>query len=348
MRYLILLGALGAAILGYTVYWFSLAGRVEDGVNAWAHLASQQGMPLDYDSVSVTGYPFRLVANIKGLDWHFPTAGNDLRWQTSRLRIVAEPWVKNHIIVIFDKKQAFTVTPKDGPARAYEVISKKARASLVTQVEGAGRFAFAADSLDISAKGSDQHLTTGSAQFSLRDVPPKSAKAADKPKDDNDPNLPPTAQADFLVKSVTLPAGKGGALGDVITDLQAEAVVNGQLSGVNAAQLGAWAKSGGTIDITGLKTSWGSLSLEAAGTLTLDESDRPLGAFETRFKSVDGMLGALGLLGETGSTSRLAREALETARKNRTGKWIKVPVTLQNGFLYMGSIPLAALSPVTD
>jgi hypothetical protein len=42
----------------------------------------------------------------------------------------------------------------------------------------------------------------------------------------------------------------------------------------------------------------------------------------------------------------LARSALDAMAEGRKGDWVTVPFTLQNGFLYMGSIPLATLSPV--
>ena len=346
MRYLILLGVLALAIIGYTVFWFSLSGRLEQGVEQWAKAAQSQGMQVEYKTISVSGYPFRLIANIKGLDWHFPTAGGDLNWQAGELRLVTEPWAKGHVILLFDAHQTLTYAGADGSTQDYTISSDKGRASLVNQQPGEARFAFAVNKLDVQASGNGQRLAAGEIQFYLRDLPPKpTGKDADS---DTDPSLPATAQVDFMAKDITLPVGRGGGLGDSIALLQGEAVVNGEIPGLRPDQLKDWVSSGGTMDITGFKANWGNLNLEAAGTLTLDDSNRPLGAFEARFKGIQGVLDALDLLGETDTSRNLARSALEAAESGRKGEWIKVPFTLQNGFLYMGSIPLTALSPITE
>ena len=346
LRYLILLGALGTAIIGYTIFWFSLSGRMEDGIEQWARAAQSQGMQIEYKAVSVSGYPFRLVASVKGVSWHFPTSTGGLDWQAGQLRLVTEPWAKDHIIVLFDPHQTLTVSTADGTTKRYVITSDNGRASLVSQRPAGARFAFAVNKLDILASASGQHMAAGEMQFYLRDLPPK--PAGKKGDNSADPSLPATAQVDFMAKDVTLPTGRGGGLGDRITALQAEAVVNGQVPGLAAAQLKGWVAAGGTMDVTGFKANWGNLDLEAAGTLTLDDSNRPLGAFEARFKGIQGVLDALDLLGESDNSRHLARSALQAAEAGRKGEWIKVPFTLQNGFLYMGSIPLTALSPITE
>ena len=346
MRYLILLGVLALAIVGYTVFWFSLSGRLEQGVQQWAAAAQAQGMQVEYKAVSVTGYPFRLIANVKDVDWHFPNAGGDLDWRAGQLRLVTEPWAKGHVIILFDPHQTLTLTDAEGSTRDYVITSDNARASLVMQQPGGARFAFAVNKLDVLASASGQHMAAGELQFYLRDLPPKPADK--KPDASADPSLPTTAQADFMAKDVTLPSGRGGGLGDRINSLQAEVVVNGEIPGLRPDQLKGWVASGGTMDITGFKADWGNLNLEAAGTLTLDDSNRPLGAFEARFKGIQGVLDALDLLGESDTSRHLARSALEAAESGRKGEWIKVPFTLQNGFFYLGSIPLTTLSPVTE
>jgi hypothetical protein len=349
LRYLILLGGVAAAIAAYTVYWFMLAGQFEDGVDRWITAAGQQGTTISYDDMSVVGYPFRLVADIRGLDWTFPSRDGSLRWQADRLRLVAEPWRKGHVILLFTGTEHMIRT-SNGEAHDYIINAGNARASLVTRQAGAARFAFAVDDLDILASRTGQHLTVSKAQLYLRDIPPPAAKASDTQDGagaDADPSLPPTAQLDFMIAAATLPEGKGGSLGRQIEDLQGQAVINGSISGLGATQLRDWAGMGGTVDVAGIKATWGSLVMEAAGTLTLDEENRPLGAFESRFKGIDGILGAIQNLGAPRPDAmRLARSALDAMAEGRKGDWVTVPFTLQNGFLYMGSIPLATLSPV--
>gem|GEM_PF-4983011 len=349
MRYLVLLGAVAVAIAAYTVYWVTLSNRFEDGVEGWIAAAAQQGMDVKYDDMSVVGYPFRLVADIHGLDWPFPARDGDLRWRTERVRLVAEPWRKGHVILLFTGTEKLSQTVH-GETREYIINTGNARASLVTREANAARFAFAADDLRIQDQNTGRSLTADKAQLYLRDIPPEEASALHRPQNtDTDPSLPPTAQLDFMIAGVTLPEGKGGALGGTIQDLQGQAVINGAISGLGYDQLQDWAKLGGTMDVTGLRTNWGSLVMEAAGTLTLDETNRPLGAFEGRFKGTQGILGAIENLGSPRPDAmRLARSALDAMANGRKGEWVTVPFTMQNGFLYMGSIPLATLSPVRE
>jgi len=349
LRYLILLGGVAAAIAAYTVYWFTLAGQFEDGVNRWMDAASRQGMSIRHEDMSVVGYPFRLVADIRGLDWTVPARGGSLRWQAERLRLVAEPWRKGHVILLFTGTERLIRTA-GGQTQEYIINAGNARASLVTRQAGAARFAFAADDLQILASRTGQHLGIEKAQLYLRDIPPAPAKApAAGEEADSDPSLPPTAQLDFMISGATLPEGVGGNLGRRIDDLQGQLVVNGRVTGLGAQQLRDWAGQGGTMDVGGLKANWGSLVMEAAGTLTLDEDNRPLGAFESRFKGIEGILGAIQNLGSPRPDAmRLARSTLDAMAEGRKGEWVTVPFTLQNGFLYMGSIPLATLSPVRE
>lgn len=349
MRYLILLGTVAVAIAAYTFYWFTLSNRFEAGVEGWITAAGNQGMEVKYDDLSVVGYPFRLVADIHGLDWTFPAQDGDVHWQADRVRLVAEPWREGHIILLFTGTETLVQTVH-GETHEYIINSSNARASLVTRQAGAARFAFVADDLQVQARNTGRSLAVDEVQLYLRDIPPEEAQSLKAPEDANtDPSLPPTAQLDFMISGVTLPEGKGGGLGGMIQDLQGQAVINGAIGGLGYQQLQDWAKLGGTMDVTGLKTIWGNLVMEAAGTLTLDEANRPLGAFEGRFKGTQGILGAIENMGSPRPDAmRLARSALDAMADGRKGEWVTVPFTMQNGFLYMGSIPLATLSPVRD
>lgn len=78
--------------------------------------------------------------------------------------------------------------------------------------------------------------------------------------------------------------------------LTLEALLFGRLpSNASALELFAWRAGGGYLEITELRFSSGPAEFDIKGTLTIDNTNRPLGAGTLQFSSDTGLLGALGL-----------------------------------------------------
>lgn len=111
-----------------------------------------------------------------------------------------------------------------------------------------------------------------------------------------------------------------------------------------------WRDGGGVLDLAEIELAWGDLTLEGEGTLTLDEAFRPLGAFAieaTGLLTLVQRLDAAGLLDPAVVPALTAAlRALAAGQGHGELDRVKLPVTLQDGLLSLGQIPIGELRPV--
>jgi len=117
------------------------------------------------------------------------------------------------------------------------------------------------------------------------------------------------------------------------------------------ALLAAWRDSGGILDLRQIELDWGELWAKGAGTLTVDKSFRPLGAFSFDTLGLPELIGratAAGVLEENaGLTLQRALTALASGADEQGRKRVALPITLQDGALYIGQIEFGRLRPWT-
>lgn len=354
MRYSILIGAVIVAVVAYTIYWFVLASQTEDAITAWADRASARGHDVEIADLSMSGYPFRLIARIGRISGNIPTPLRPVHWDSHDLSVVSEPWSRERIQLVFNGDQIVDVPVDSGTAR-YRVTADDARAAIVRPRGPVADFNLAMENAAVIAAATEARLTAAAIDVHFRRTPETAANGGETPAQDgpdtdadtDDPALPVTARLALGVRDMTLPAGGGGLLGREIAAIEADAVLHGMLAAFTPAALEDWAGAGGTLDVTALALSWGPFRLEAAGTLTLDPDNKPLGAFQARVKGLPEFIDALKAEGRLEAEyAELAQTALKAMEDPDNNGWIRVPFTLQNGRLYMGPIPILALPAI--
>jgi len=133
-------------------------------------------------------------------------------------------------------------------------------------------------------------------------------------------------------------------LGREIARLEAVAELALWSSGDSLAR---WRDRGGTVEVSRLALSWGPLALEGDGTLALDSAMRPLAAFSARLaggpETVE-RLAAAGLIAPMDALgAKIALAAMTIVPAEGGAPYAQVPVTLQDGYLYLGPARLLAL-----
>lgn len=83
----------------WSIFWFTMAARVEGEIERWADRQAAHGTEVSYASLDVTGYPFRLVATFE--DPHIVSREDPgaFTWAGENLRIITQAWDINHIII---------------------------------------------------------------------------------------------------------------------------------------------------------------------------------------------------------------------------------------------------------
>jgi hypothetical protein len=190
---------------------------------------------------------------------------------------------------------------------------------------------------DIASEGNRISLQAGAASIALA--------LASSPATDSRSN---GVGLVLRAADIALLEGSEPALGRAIPEVSIDGVVLGPMRGGKSA-LGAWRDAGGTLDIGRLRFAWGPLTVEGDGTFALDEAMRPIGAMVARLSgykaAIDRLVEAGVLSAHDGLAHKVALGAF--AQPSPDGEAVaKVPVTLQDGLLYVGPIALAGLPAV--
>jgi Uncharacterized protein conserved in bacteria (DUF2125) len=154
----------------------------------------------------------------------------------------------------------------------------------------------------------------------------------------------------IAVDTLTAPEPPRYALGQTIAAAQIDASVKGALPpGPLAQSVAAWRDAGGVIEVTRLALRWGPLDGNGDGTLTLDGANRPLGAFTTHIRGYTEMVDALTAAGAMRPRDAGALKiALNLfARQGGAGRELSVPITAQDGRLFIAGFNLFPLQPLT-
>ena len=147
---------------------------------------------------------------------------------------------------------------------------------------------------------------------------------------------------------LVLPAGPW-ALGPRIGSAALELNLTGPLPRAETLESRAtgWRDGGGTLELRRIAFNWGPLNLAGSATLALDEHMQPMGAATARLTGYAETLDALTVAHLIGARAATAAKAvlglMAHAPANGGAPEVEVPLTLQDGALSVGRIPLARM-----
>jgi Uncharacterized protein conserved in bacteria (DUF2125) len=113
--------------------------------------------------------------------------------------------------------------------------------------------------------------------------------------------------------------------------------------------LAAWRDDGGTVEVRRFYFSAGGINLLANGTLALDNQMRPMGAASAAIRGYDAAIDRLTAVGTVNPRdAQLAKLLLSAIAQpgNDGERVLNVPITGQNGWLYVGPVRLTRLYPL--
>ena len=323
---------------GYAVLWVVVSHWVEDGFRAWSLAQASRGNAVEFASLAVSGFPGPIRLNVAAPS--VVSAKGGWQWAAERAVLETRPWDWRRYRVEIFGDQAIAV-PCAG--ETYRYVARPASALIVAEVDERGRVSQGV------LQAADIHLadTTGVEVLSAAalhghvTLPAPSATVQDQT----------AAGVTLTVRSVLLGAPISTPLDRRIQDIGVVAAVKGALPETFLRDaVDAWRKSGGTLELNHFQMDWGQLSLRATGTASLDEGLRPLAALTADVKGYAETLSALQrarvLQERAVAGTRLALDLL-SKRDTRDGRrTVTVPVTAQNGALYIGPVRLAKLAPI--
>lgn len=339
MRFLVLFSAVIAVFTGYVYYWNSLSDGLLAAAEQWIEDRRNEGFDIAHEGIEVRGFPYRLALEIDRLRISRPDSPLQWRIATDWLTIHWQPWNLAHAVAVFEGEQRISFL-QGGKRRNVTVSAKSARASAkVTDQTG---FSNGALDLQIGTLKSDdgREYAFKRIQFHLR---------ANHGEDEQRPDG--TADAALMMDDVTLPLNEtiwrpAQRIEQARIALRLEPPLPRAL---DPGALSFWRDQGGVIAITGIDAKWGALAVTGDGSLTLDDRNRPLASLSLKMRGVDVL--AADLRRQTGKDLRRIGELLAPlsgllAREDELGSFIKAPVTIQDGVLSVGPLPILAVPPL--
>ena len=323
-------------VLAYTGYWFMAAAWLRDGVEDWAGARRAEGFAVGYDDLEVSGFPFRLAAELTAPRIGKPGAApawtwSAWTWSADSLLAEVRPWAFDRVAATLPAEQRLSYRRPGGAEQV--VTASVQRGVVVFEVGGGG----ALDYVSVETIGAVVTTPRGAFRFARLDG--RGGRALDSAVD-----------LAIDVEGASLPPGLYGGLGGDIARFAAEATVVGAWpASPPGAALAAWSAAGGLVELKALALRWGGLGASASGTLTVDRELRPLAALTAEIEGYAAVLEALaagGLL--TARDAAFTTTALNLlAKRGPDGRRVlRVSVTAQDGTLFVGPLALVKLGPI--
>ena len=120
--------------------------------------------------------------------------------------------------------------------------------------------------------------------------------------------------------------------------------------GPPAEAVAGWRDDGGTVELERLVLEWGPLELEASGTLALDPAMQPIGSLTAEIRGYAETLDALVQAGAApprdAAIAKVVLNLLAKTPPDGGPPVLTVPLTAQDGRLFVGPVALLELPPI--
>jgi Uncharacterized protein conserved in bacteria (DUF2125) len=319
---------LGLAVAAYAGYWRYAAGQFDRSVAGWIAEREAEGYRIQMTLAPVEGFPLWLSTEVG--DPAVAAPDDAWTWRGPTFHLRSRPW----------SPLAFTV-----------------------HLPGAHHFATQGRDFELAAAGADGRIAYGFdgrltdfavelRQASLTEVgePPIAAAritlGARVPPPDDGGIASVTLAFEAEVADLALPSTMRPALGPLIAAASTAGRVAGPiLPGPLPTALAAWRDAGGTIELDRFQMRWGPLGLDGSATVALDDALQPLVAASCEMQGIGPTFDALMDAGVIDREHGPLGKQLLLGMAGADGK-LKLPLTLQGGFLYVGPIKLMPVPPI--
>lgn len=317
--------------LGLCGFWLLGAERLRGSLTAWEQDWRARGGEISHDDFRITGFPmwFRAEFDHPVVGW----AGGQSpwRWRGPPVRMRASPFAPRAQAQFPGRHQLF-LTVLGAPLD----LNIEARTAVARFRQGGGetRYGLHGTGLDLLMNG-ETRLSVAQLDGEILQL----RGATDHLK----PSWRVSVELDDVMPPAELLPEHFRAKVDVAS-LQAD-VMGPFRPAFNRAAASAWRDLGGTVEITSLELRWGALTINAVGTMALDDELQPLAALTATVTGFNQTIDALRSTGAIQQREADAAKALlnllaKSPRLLGGQPELSVPITIQNQRLSLGPIAL--------
>lgn len=332
------LALLAVLAVAYTGYWFWLARTFEQQLALWIDQQRAMGYRVTYGTLDRAGSPFDLSMTMKNVAIESPPSASPWQFRSAQLTLSLAPW--NPLTLRLDdgrKDVSYDLTVGSEPARrSYRISSAGRDTAIRLSLDGTGATLMLRGDPIAVDQGGERRADIDGLRGTIELSAPATAEAV-------------TATVDLHIDRASIGDMKDSPFGQSLHDLQLVGQIKGVLLPEPLPQaLASWSDGGGTVDVTAIAGRWGPLSLNGDGTLALDRQLQPIGAFTATLRgfneTVDAAVAAGLMTPAQGTGAKLWLNA--KAQIDDAGPKVKLPITIQDGFVSTGPVKLAQLPPI--
>ena len=330
-----------------TGYWLWARQALDSGIAKWRAEQIERGYDITYQGPEFAGFPFALsvtfreprVVTPQGLIWQGPPVNGEAKlWDPFTIDLRFPGLHRLQLPAKLAKELGSTPERKQA-----DVSAEEASGRVVLKSDGKVEMAMV-DLGVLQVSGADIETVT-LQRLTARLGPLREGNKRDGGETLDEVDL--VGEALF----VELPPGRGGPLGDAVARLTFDSTLIGGIPpGKPEEALPAWRDGGGRWRFHHLVALWGPLDLQAEGRLGLDEALRPAGLFEAELKGANKIIRRLIDSGEIKPEAALAAQLAVAAMGQPDGETgetvLAAPISLRQGLVYLGPIPLFPVAPV--
>src|SRR5262245_11712763 len=334
MRKRWIIGGVGLAVLlgaAYTGYWFWLARTVQENLALWVEQQRAMGYGFSYEAAEPGGFPLALQVALSRVEIDSPSGEPSWRLNTTGKTLSIAPWSPLSIRIIDGAESA----PCD-----------------VRWMAGGRDYALSVDGMDLTIRlSSDGALPAIGLRGKSAAVTEEGRQIVGLTQPSGSVDFLP-AQSDTETSTqfeVSAEAAHFTAPWEPTAVETSDWLIAGQVKGPIPlaplpTALAAWSGEGGHVELTQFNANWeAATSVSGDGTVALDQRLQPVGAFTAVVRGYDAAVDAAVARDVMTPAEGTAVKVWLAARaeKDERGLKVKLPLTIQDGFLSIGPVKLA-------
>lgn len=320
----------------YTMYWYWIANAVEAEVLSWIQHQRTRGHVLTFDKLERGGWPLAVTLAFKGARYAPSQEAPGWSWYGDGITLrhpIREP-----------EKLGITLS---GSQEITFGTGESARTYAGSFQEAAGEMEAGGWLPNGSAEIKELALmnAAGNRGLAVGDLSVQAKGDAAAPASPTEPGYIVTAEA----RQLRLPF-EGLPFGAVLPKAAVQAEIVGALApGPWPQTLKAWAQAGGTLELTKINLGYGPVVADGTGTLALDSTGQPMGAFSFNIEGLQELLNKLQAEDVIdGAAAQAVRVLL--ILKTKTGpdgkSSVRMPLSLQDRVLSIGPVAIGKLPAI--
>ncbi|MEE2954578.1 MAG: DUF2125 domain-containing protein [Pseudomonadota bacterium] len=320
----------------YVSGWFMFAYFLKGQLTDWSAELRAKGWALTYKEVKIRGFPLSWQVTIGQPKLSQRQKDFKIYWTGSNLILDYRLWNLNKI-KFFSDKTHLNSWSSSSLKKPFKMDMSEVQGEINFSAQGELRkFLMTTRLMEVETQSSTKFqlsnliTTVNGSQFAIPNT---------------EVHQKPFLNLDIKLSNLNLHKTENFKISREISEIFVKGTILGKIPNfLTQKSFFEWAKNGGSVEVEKLGLKWSELRLIGSGTLALDPTFQPIGAFTTRITGYNAIIKKLVKQGvirpRTALLSQLVLNSLSTNSLENGRKELNAPITIQEGWVFVGPLKL--------